>query len=80
MNDHHHQACDKHDRQILTVGQLRDMIAGFDDDVHVVIDNDSMRGTSVGWYTNIGYVDLPDDDIFIAVTLYGGAECDSNQW
>lgn len=82
MNDHDHPTCDKYNRQLLTVGQLREFIAGLDDDVQVVIDNNSMRGTTDGWFTNVAYVGLPDDDmeVYMAVTLYGGAECSPNQW
>lgn len=81
-HDHDHPTCDKYGRKILTVGQLRELIAGLDDQTHVVIDNTSMRGTTDGWFTNVATVGLPDDDMYVymAVTLYGGAECSSNQW
>jgi hypothetical protein len=71
---------DEHGRGILTVRHLMMLLADADPDAHVVIDNDSLRGTTDGWYTNIAHIAIPGDpDEYSCVTLFGGAELSSRQ-
>jgi hypothetical protein len=59
--------------KVLTVGQLRDMLANVPDDVHVVIGSDD-------WYQNVNAVALPDGGVnFCCVTLFQGATYDARQ-
>jgi hypothetical protein len=72
---------DEHGRGILTVRHLMMLLADCDPDAHVVIDNDSMRGTTDGWWTNIAHITIPaDPDEEFCVTLHGGAELSSIQF
>ena len=59
---------------VLTVGQLRQMLANVPDDVHVVIATD-------GWYDNVSCVAIPDEDgeHYVAVTLFHGETFDARQ-
>lgn len=69
-----HVADDGHGRPILTVGQLRHILADLDPAIHVVhADEDG------GWWTNISEVVLPDNDSVVAVTLIPGVDFDPRQ-
>lgn len=59
-------------RGILTVGELRGLIAGLDDATQVVVATDS-------WYLNVSSVELPDDERFAAVTLFTADNYDPRQ-
>lgn len=66
---------DSHHRRILTVGQLRSMIAMLPAETHVVMaDKD--------WYVNIGDTGIPNDDQdpWSAVTFFAGSPFDSRQF
>jgi hypothetical protein len=84
LNEYMLNIIDQYGRRILTVGQMRAIIADMPDDVQIVIDTDAMRGTAYGWYVNIAHYALPDrvDEAspFAALTLFGGAEIDSRQF
>lgn len=72
---------DQYGRGILTVRHLMMLLADCDTDAHVVIDNDSMRGTSDAWYTNIAHIAIPvDADEDFCVTLFAGAELSTRQF
>lgn len=76
-HDTHHAVQDGFGRQILTVGALRRMLEGVDDDIHVVIDDGEY------WWNNVNQVVIPADDMgdeFSAVTLAQGDPVDSRQW
>jgi uncharacterized protein with GYD domain len=59
---------------VLTVGQLRKLLASVPDEVHVVIATD-------GWYDNVSCVAIPDEngEHYVAVTLYHGETFDARQ-
>jgi hypothetical protein len=59
---------------VLTVGQLRKMLANVPDETHVVIAND-------GWYDNVSCVAIPDEhgEHYVAVTLFSGETFDARQ-
>lgn len=59
-------------RGILTVGQLRQTLAGLDDSTQVVVATNS-------WYLNVSSVELPDDETFVAVTLFTANTYDPRQ-
>jgi hypothetical protein len=71
------ETLDRYGRAILTVGALRAMLEGVDDDLHVVLDDGD------GWYLNVGGVIVPGDDEdlreYQCVTLMAGESFDSRQ-
>lgn len=73
---------DKFGRVILTVGELKRLIADIDDERHVVIAKDE-------WYANVATVGLPvtkvldaagQDGIYACVTFFPGDDLDSRQF
>lgn len=48
---------------ILTVGELKEMLAKLSDDTEIVVAHD-------GWYRDIAEVILPDEEVYFAVTLF----------
>lgn len=68
-----HRSEDQHGREILTVGQLRGLLEGVDDDRHVVV-------ATEGWYRNVECVGLPDDDSLTCLTFFMGADLDACQY
>lgn len=71
---------DKYGRPILTVGVLRSLMEGINDDVHVAFDDCD------GWYRNISVVALPDDpegeaiEGYSALTFLAGEPLDPRQF
>ena len=59
---------------VLTVGQLRQLLANVPDYVHVAIATED-------WYRNVSFVAIPDADnnLYSAVTLYQGSNYDCRQ-
>lgn len=75
ITDTTHEVKDGFDRQVLTVGALRAMLADVPDDRHVVLAKDD-------WYVNVATVAIPADDMqgeYMAVTLYPGVDFDARQ-
>lgn len=72
-----HTPRDQHARPILTVGQLREILAHVDADTHVVL----ATADWPYWYVNVESVIVPgeDGDGYLAVTLYPGFPYDSRQ-
>lgn len=71
-----HESRDRWGRQILTVGTLRRLLEGLDDDTHVVV-------ASEDWYDNVATVAVPGDPEFAewsAVTLMPGEPLDTRQF
>lgn len=71
-----YDVADEHGRQILTVGTLREMLDGVDDDRHVLI-------ATKDSYDNIKTVIVPtnwETAEFSAVTIFPGDEYDSRQF
>lgn len=69
-----HRARDGRDREIMTVGQLRHILAQVDPNTHVVTADDDGA-----WWTNISEVVMPDGDGVVAVTLIPGDPFDPRQ-
>lgn len=74
-----HWSRDHHGRDILTVGQLRAMLAGLDDGDHVVLATDD-------WFVNVEHVGRPVRDAggesvtgFECLTLFPGSPFDTRQ-
>ena len=69
---------DEHGRRILTVGQLREVIADAPDGAHVVIDDCD------GWYRNVGSIGVPGDpdgdSPWACITLLAGTPIDTRQF
>lgn len=73
--DTHVTSRDRYRREVLTVDQLRDMLAGIDGDLHVVVATD-------GWYVNVAKTVIPAssfDGEYMCVTLFPGDAFDSRQ-
>ncbi len=73
-----HRCRDQCDREILTVGTLRELIKDLDPDTHVAI-------TTGDWYSNVESVGIPplssqDCGDYSCVTLFPGTELDSRQF
>jgi hypothetical protein len=69
LNDHYK----KQFNPTMTVGDLRKIIEGMDDNIQVVI------GTN-DWYSNIPTYNYPDGDSYSALTLNMGVDCDTRQF
>lgn len=59
--------------KVLTVGQLRTLIADIDPDIEVVVATD-------GWYTNIEFVASPNDDAYACLTLFPNIDSQNGNW
>ncbi len=74
--DHEVHIQDKHGRAILTVGVLRQLLEGLDNDTQVVMDDNE------GWYNNIAVVGTTgdDDECYSALTFFNGSPCTTRQF
>ena len=67
-------AKDTHDREILTVGQMRMFLSKYPDDVQIVVANE-------GWYENIvELADTDDESGQFAITVYTKDNFDARQF
>ncbi len=60
-------------KNVLTVGQLRQIISGMDDSIEVVIGTED-------WFTNVEALSVPDDDCMSTLTLYPNIETQIGNW
>ena len=64
---------DSFNRGILTVGQMKEFLAKYNDDTHIVV-------ATEGWYANIVEVTDTDDEFQFAITLYTKDDFDARQF
>ena len=58
---------------ILTVGELKALLAKYEDNTQIVVAKDD-------WYANISEVVEPDNDSYFAITLYTKDDFDARQF
>lgn len=58
----------------MTVGDMRSIIEGMDDNIQIVI------GNKDGWYSNIPNYEYPDGENYSALTLNVGNDCSTYQF